>query len=294
MISNTQIRSKLNNYAAFATAFLFTHNINAEIVYTDIEPDVTLDNDDYFYEIDIDNEGVNDFQLLRIKGAYYSYWESVYRSFTALFFYNLAENKFFAGSYFTVGSAMYSSYQTFRPYAIPVDYSVGPLLSFQSEGWPIMVSHVFDESHNLIKNKGHWSAVDEGYIGIRMGVLGEAHFGWIRVTIIEEPLSMIIHDFAYETTLNKPIRTGVTFTNVTEIESGSSPFSIVHLGQNTIQVLAPNQLPYTIQLFDLSGKMVLTSNQQTGNTTITIPNQTGVYILQIQSDGNQYGFKIQI
>ena len=106
MISNTQIRSKLNNYAAFATAFLFTHNINAEIVYTDIEPDVTLDNDDYFYEIDIDNEGVNDFQLLRIKGAYYSYWESVYRSFTALFFYNLAENKFFAGSYFTVGSAM--------------------------------------------------------------------------------------------------------------------------------------------------------------------------------------------
>ena len=63
MISNTQIRSKLNNYAAFATAFLFTHNINAEIVYTDIEPDVTLDNDDYFYEIDIDNEGVNDFQF---------------------------------------------------------------------------------------------------------------------------------------------------------------------------------------------------------------------------------------
>ena len=61
MISNTQIRSKLNNYAAFATAFLFTHNINAEIVYTDIEPDVTLDNDDYFYEIDIDNEGVNFF-----------------------------------------------------------------------------------------------------------------------------------------------------------------------------------------------------------------------------------------
>ena len=47
-------------------------------------------------------------------------------------------------------------------------------------------------------------------------------------------------------------------------------------------------------VFDLSGKMVLTSNQQTGNTTITIPNQTGVYILQIQSDGNQYGFKIQI
>lgn len=294
MINNTQIRSKLNNYAAFATAFLFTHNINAEIVYTDIEPDVTLDNDNYFYEIDIDDGGVNDFQFLRIKGAYYSYWESVYRSFTALFFYNLAENKFFAGSYFTVGSAMYSSYQTFRPYAIPVGYSVGPLLSFQSEGWPIMVSHVFDESHNLIKNEGHWSAVDEGYIGIRMGVLGEARYGWIRVTIIEEPLSIIIHDFAYETTLNKPIRTGVTFSSIAETASGSSPFSIVHSDKNTIQVLAPNQLPYTIQLFDLSGKMVLNSNQQTGNTTITIPNQTGVYILQIQSDGNQYGFKIQI
>ncbi|HRF74968.1 MAG TPA: T9SS type A sorting domain-containing protein [Chitinophagales bacterium] len=294
MINNTQLQSKLNNYAAFATAFLFTHNLNAEIVYTDIEPDITLNNEDYYYEIDIDNGGVNDFQLLRINGVYYSYWESVYRSFTALFFDNLGENKFFAGSYFTVGSAMYSSYQTFRPYAIPVDYSVGPLLSFQSEGWPLMVSHVFDESHNLIKNVGHWSAVGEAYIGIRMGVLGEAHYGWIRVTIIEEPLSMIIHDFAYETTLNKPIRTGATFNSVAEIESGSSPFSIVNFGNNTIQIITPNQLPYTTQLFDLSGKIVFTSNQQIGNSTITIPPQTSIYILQIQSEGNQYGFKIHL
>lgn len=292
MINNKLIVSKLNNYAVFASTFLFTHNLNAEIVYTDIEPDVTLDNDYYNYEIDIDEGGINDFQLLRLQGVYYSYFESVYRSFTALFFQNLAENKFFAGSYFTVGSAMYSSYQTFRPYVIPDNYSVGPLLSFQSQGWPIMVSQVFDESHNLLKSEGNWVGVDEAYIGIRMGEVGEAHYGWIRVTITENPLSMIIHDFAYETTLNKPIRTGETFSPVANNAAEHNFFVIYELFTSGAHIQAPLNTNWDLDILTFDGKVIYSRHNIVGSCKMPENIATGLYIAQIKHENHIHNMKI--
>jgi hypothetical protein len=187
---------------------------------------------------------------------------------------------------------MYSSYQTFRPYAIPDNYSVGPLLSFQSQGWPIMVSQVFDESHNLLKSEGNWAGVDEAYIGIRMGDVGEAHYGWIRVTIAENPLSMIIHDFAYETTLNKPIRTGATFSPVANNAAEHNFFVVYELFSSGAHIQAPPNTNWDLEILNFDGKVIFSRHNIVGSCKIPDNIPTGLYIVHIKHENHFHSMKI--
>ena len=55
--------NKLTAYSLMASSFLFAKNdLMAEIVYTDIVPDIVLENDDDL-DLDIDLNGINDFRF---------------------------------------------------------------------------------------------------------------------------------------------------------------------------------------------------------------------------------------
>lgn len=72
---------RLLQYSAFATCFIIINDSKAGAVYTDINPDSVLVNDNEFYNIDLDNNGVIDFQFKITTGSfstpyfdYYSYF----------------------------------------------------------------------------------------------------------------------------------------------------------------------------------------------------------------------------
>lgn len=62
------------NYSAFAIVYLLCKNVEAEAIYTEIDPDIILSEDGDAYNLDMNNDGLLDFKLQKISGSFYSYW----------------------------------------------------------------------------------------------------------------------------------------------------------------------------------------------------------------------------
>jgi hypothetical protein len=62
------------------------------------------------------------------------------------------------------------------------------------------------------KFTGHWHDVKDRYLGVKFSVDGEAHFGWVRLTVHDQghAITAVLTGYAYETVPNKAIIAGKT------------------------------------------------------------------------------------
>ena len=81
---------KLSNYSLFSSAFLLIGNTaNAQIIYTDVDPDETAFTDEV--QIDMDNDGDVDFKLIFIAETFTSFSTSELKLRINLFRFTLGD-----------------------------------------------------------------------------------------------------------------------------------------------------------------------------------------------------------
>lgn len=286
----------LPQYTCMAIAFLSYQSVQSEVVYTHIDPDLILNDDDETTGIDMDLNGSMDFTFLKNIGTYETDWGSALKYFTALWCRpQIMENEI-AGSYFTVGSAAYSSYLTFRPYALPENFDVDVMLSFQNDGYQLMAFRVFNEAGNLIRYGGHWwPEKTEEFIGVHfLDENDDYHYGWIRVTVADSAETLIIHDYAYERTPELGIITGDMDGTAIDDKTLSELININCDGKVINIFCQPSQNKgYTLfNLYDLSGKKLFTKTLINGANQIEPNFPTGTYLVICTLDGKVYTKKI--
>lgn len=287
--SKNNLHLSLPHYTCMAIAFLATHNIQSEVIYTDIDPDIILNDDGEATGIDMDLNGSIDFTFLKNIGAYYTDWSSEFNYFTALWCGpEIMENEI-AGSSFTVGSAAYSSFITHRPYAIPENFDVDIMLSFQNDGYQMMAYRVFNEEGNLINLGGNWwPEKTNAYIGVHfMDADEKYHYGWIRVTVSDSTENLIIHDYAYELSPETGIKTGSLIS--TSISSNPSKENInIYCDGNVINIITSqsgNSNNVLFELFDIAGIRILSKQllQDTNQIQANLP--SGTYLAKCTVNG---------
>ena len=113
------------------------------------------------------------------------------------------------------------------PSAFFFSYSTRPLI----EG-----SRTSEGSKHL---RGKWGGNSPNrYLGVRFQLNGQAHYGWIRLTVTTDPklkgalLSATITGYAYETTPNKPILAGTAGTAAAAREKPSAEVQLPESIQN--------------------------------------------------------------
>lgn len=96
--------------------------------------------------------------------------------------------------------------------------SAGPLIDGQnpSSGWfsdrQLMARWMMmiTDTPGIWCAEGAWCGVNNGYVGLAFAIDGAMHYGWVRISISQEALHGILHDWAYETQPDVGIRTGAT------------------------------------------------------------------------------------
>jgi hypothetical protein len=84
-----------------------------------------------------------------------------------------------------------------------------------------LISYSHYEGRTL---RGDWGGNPKNrYLGVKFLIKGKIHYGWIRLTVITQPLGMTatITGYAYETVANKAITAGSGTTAAAESEVGS-------------------------------------------------------------------------
>jgi len=144
-------------------------------------------------------------------------------------------------------------------------------------------------SSNITGNFG--GSNDIGYIGIRFLKNGNFYNGWVYLWVSYGDIKLFSH--AVSLRLGGGILANQiveTIVNTKDFQSGG--FSAL-LNNNQLKIAAlSNALPYQYQVFDVSGKAVLSgkANQEETNLPFT-PQAGGIYFLQIQDKNQKLFFK---
>lgn len=304
---------KLAAYSIMAGSFLFAKNdLVAEIIYTDIVPDIVLENDDDL-DLDIDLNGINDFRFFLDSGRF-AVWGGFYSSYSF--------------------SSILSSVQNIRALCFDNNAMVTQYFTSTSKGTIYFFASLDPLTSNVMINEDAFNLIDAGqihiarkqrtvsatsyeplgdwvysnwsnpwnynllhgedrYAGIQFYDENDClHYGWIRCAVVDSSEQLVIKDFAYETFCDWGIETGVTSGgHITISENNLSGANIYCNSTNIIIDLAQLNENTSLHIYDISGKLIYTGNIETLHTQIPL-NQNGNYVVVINQQGKKLVKKV--
>lgn len=188
---------KLQKYISFTSASIAAISASAGVVYTDVDPDVFLDNIGESYALDFNNDGTAEYtlELANGGGSYGPYIRQqvidpafgnqvagykTYSQWTSNTFANV-----YAGS-LLITSSLSWAYGT-------------PILGLYFNGW------------GGSEVRGPWENINDAFAAFKFSLSGNTHYGWARFEVGSQYTYFVLKDYAYNDTPNAPIRTGETY-----------------------------------------------------------------------------------
>ncbi|MBK8845917.1 MAG: T9SS type A sorting domain-containing protein [Bacteroidetes bacterium] len=215
-----QLLKKLSAFIipTISGAMMFSVSANAQIVYTDVNPDSTItclsSPCTKSYSLDLNNDGISDYNILSIKNNGKCSpnnplgYSKVYVSVSAL-----------------NTNTLVAVTNTTYPLAMNFNNVISSGLSLSASGY-LRYTSSGCLGYSLL---GVWPNLVDRYLGLKLIVGANTYYGWARMQINSDgsTSSCTIKDYAYNTIPNQPIRAGETscaIPTVSITQSGSLSF----------------------------------------------------------------------
>ena len=237
--------------AFIVTAMLFSASANAQIVYTDVNPDTIMSCPNNpcnkSYSLDLNNDGTVDFTLrtvyniLTCSGQNFISTKSV--SILSQSGNLAASNMLFANS--SIGSSLSFSTNSVTLRSI-VTGSIGPGCT------------------GSLGTTGSWINTSDYYLGLQFALGSNTYYGWVRLNVVvassSSTVSCTVKDYAYNTIPNQPILAGQTATGINENSFASSIHLFPNPATNHVTIDLPNvKEKVEINIADITGKVIYTT-----------------------------------
>jgi hypothetical protein len=294
-----QLQKKFNAYQQAGMAFIIMMmfsivTVNAQIVYTDVNPDVAVFC--YFsgscsgdYSIDLNNDGINDFTLSPRKrqigcscGSHGGHGGA-------------------AGPWTDIDSAVIISTSSSWIADTAGGYALNSLID-SSLGWTNAL-HVLAKlasecqtcssgGANLVSlgTSGNWYNINGKYLALKTQVGTNYYYGWVKLGVSITQINqetITIMEYAYNSIPNQPILAGQTSTTgIIENSFASSINIFPNPANNHITIaLGSNNKKVEVSIADITGKIIyttiVTDTQKVEVNTNDFAN--GIYVVQIQA-----------
>lgn len=126
------------------------------------------------------------------------------------------------------------------------------------------------------------------YVGCKFKLGTNTHYGWVRVSF-DDNLTLIVKDYAYESTPNTPINAGdkgVSSVDDISFDTYFNTYPSPASTRLTIETIKEVKIK-SIRIINVSGQIVYSTNETSINT-INIPESLqGLYFLQIETAENK-------
>ena len=282
---------RLQEYSLLATTFIICHQpVKGEIIYTDIDPDIILDNDEESALIDMDGNGVFEFIFSKLMDSFPYY--SIELEFSALIagVYGSAHNEI-AAEYTLRGSAASTTYFIYLPSCFTTGDVIGNGLSFYEDDFLKLAVSYWTIAGDFFKNDGNWwPNKEDKYLGVHfLDDANEYHYGWIRMSVIDSAEQLIIKDYAYEGNIESTIIAGKTFSDAIYYDEDSPEISILYFGnQLHIEFIQTEseKLHSKLNIYNMNGQLCLSKSLNVLNEHIELHLPSGIYLACVEIKEN--------
>ncbi len=273
-----------NVYAFIVTLMMFSVSANAQIIYTDVNPDLTITQNSAgstSHNLDINNDGITDATMTASLTSSSNKAVKVSPSagsqvpmYGAILLAKALNYNAIIGTVSPSGTSWQNA-QNAVLRQIPLSNSGCPR-GCSGGGNPIPF--------------GDWSDSTDRYLPIRFSVGGDWYYGWVRVSVVSlnPGISFTIKDYAYNSLPNQQILAGET-SALGMIENFNA--SLINLSPNPATnhltiALGTETTKVQVSIADMTGKVIYrttaTDTQKVDINTSDL--QEGIYIVQIQAE----------
>ena len=269
------LNNKLKSYSALAGSMaLMGSQADAQIIYTDINPDSTTTLAGSYFNLDLDNGGVFDFAFNLNVGSYSSY-TSQQVAVTP------AGSNGVAGD--TVGAYVY-------PFAFNSGDTIKSTLQFNFGSSQSMASYFGSGS-----SYGNFLGQTDKFIGLQFYIGAQLHYGWARFDVDATASQFTIKDYAYNSTPNAYILAGEMPVGISE-NSLTNNTSIYSADKNIIiKFLTDELVQADVKITNAIGQEMHSSSLGDKETIIDMSKEkTGIYFVTISQKSIVYTKKVFI
>jgi len=283
-----KIDSKIKKYLALAGGITtVVSGANAQVVYTDVNPDYLLSGNLSVYPLDLNNDASPDFMLMNLDTLI----NYVSTSYSNVVTYNInVDAATINPGASSNGWLQSNSY----PAALAQGAMVGSSGSFESSnssfGYPLAA--VVQQSvlyngvpvYNYSDTIGNFQMDQEAILGLRFKINNNIHYGWARIEYTSGGV-LSIKDYAYDATPNTAVIAGETGTGLVSVKENENAIQITNFN-NQIQVQLLNELTYAqLKITNLSGQEIFSKDLNSLSETISLDDfATGIYIASVLSN----------
>lgn len=255
---------KLAAYSVIAAAGITA--VNGQVVYTDVNPDVTFNPMDSV-SLDIDGNATPDYYIK-------------FHTFSTATNDQLFMAPLVNGNQ-QMGSSGWASWNWYGS-ALNLNDPINSSGAWVCPGGIDSRSRVFFASTYGGSTYGNFADGTDHYMGIQFDIAGSTHYGWVRVNVASDVSNIVLKDFAYESTAQGSILAGATVTNI-EQDVINSANIFAYEKQVTIEL--SEQVEGSVRIYNAIGQEVYSDNISDVNMIIDMPTaQAGIYTVVIESN----------
>jgi len=280
---------KLKQYSSLVAPVLAVSGFaSGQVIYTDVDPDYVLSDapggDGEGKVIDLDNDGINDFTL--------AVFSSISNGGSLMI------NRAGAQPYLSNGNGIMGFSMSGSSHYVSA-LQTGAAIDSTKNFWNYLgyYGSMVWYSLSIQGTFGEWSNAIDKYMGVRfVDGSGNLHYGWVRMDVQNNPIKIILKDFAYEQTQGKGIYAGSTISLGQNQVNPDNELNIFAFDKDVwIQVVPNSNSKLIISISDITGKVVYNHLTYESSFHLSMNNYDhGIYLVTAIKDGRQKTCKVFI
>jgi hypothetical protein len=260
------LHSRISKYTAVAGAVVSAAGAQAQVVYTDVNPDYSHDapqnNGFAAYPLDLNNDQTIDF----VVASRDTVTPNSHVRLT------------FAAPY-GAGNAVAGETPSAYDYALALDINT---MVDSTLNWIAATNTMAYNADSANPYNENWNGVTDKYLGLQFVVGGNTHYGWARLDSYAIGDSIVLKDYAYEATPNVGIMTGNMGASLTETQI-ENLVKFVNQANNSVKVVVNGNLTNgVVSVISSTGQVVSTDVIKDKTFFVNMNNlSSGIYMVNV-------------
>jgi len=271
---NSTLEKKLLKYSAMASGVVaIASSANAQITYFDEDPDVVITGHQQGLIWDFDGDTQNDMGVVMFDGTKSGTSVSGYQY---VWYYKAAVALPYSGGAAMVDGAGDAD-------ALNANDAINSLGNFDSGSQVLMgtAGSVYWVGYGLYSSSGGpWIGATDKYLGLRFTSVGDIHYGWMRMDLTSDAVTVTIKDWAYNNVIEGPILAGQMTVGVAE---NAGELALIRYNNNRLDINVVKGTAGNLSVVNMVGKVVYTKGLNNSMESVDLSNlSAGLYIVNAE------------
>jgi hypothetical protein len=275
------VQNKLKAYTAAAGSLAaFAGTADAQIIYTDITPDVVLTGNNSSYSLDMDNNSTTEMNFYSYVGLDSLGNPEIYIQGLELYTPNTN----------AIIGALYA-----QSYPLPYALTAGAPINAANPNWRDATVNGGAQYISVLaygNPYGYFLGQNDRYLGVRFNINNQLHYGWVRLSCSATGGILTIKDYAYNTQVGDSINAGDMPNSIQAINQS---ITRIYTSNNVLTINRDVTNPVTVTIVNLQGETVLAEQTTEQTYTHDMSNlAAGIYLVAVTGESGTTKQKIYV